>query len=159
MRVVRVIRCLDCGKRYRRIQDSTEDPAPCPQCGIVEPSLPVRISAPAIVGTRSRSVDEAWRVAQEDFGLTNMRDNAHEGETAFIAPPTQAPDPRTLTSPQMLWGGAAPAHGPVQMPGVADMMASSRGAASLANAEGRNPMQLLHRQRPKLQAIPLNKGS
>ncbi len=156
MKVVRVIRCLDCGKKYRRTQDSSEDPAPCPQCGILEPALPDRISAPAIIGSKSQAVDEAWKIAQEDFGLTNMRDNAKEGEAAFIAPPTSAPDPRSLRTPQMIWGGAAPAA--AAMPGVADTLTSARGAARLASAEGRNPMQLLHRQRPKLQALPLNKG-
>ncbi len=155
-RVIRIIRCLDCGLKYRRTQDSAEDPAPCPACGVLEPALPARISAPAIVGHKSRAVDTAWKVAQEDFGLTNMRDGAHEGETAFIAPAQPPPDPRTIRSPQMIWGGAAPAS--AAMPGVADTLTSARGAARLATAEGRNPMQLLHRQRPKLQALPLNKG-
>jgi len=157
VKVVRVIRCLDCGKKYRRVQDSSEDPAPCPQCGVPEPALPARIAAPAIIGSKSRAVDEAWKVAQEDFGLTNMRDGAKEGETAFIPPPAAPPpDPRTIRSPQMIWGGAAPAS--AAMPGVADTLKNAKGAAVLANAEGRNPMQLLHRTRPKLEAIPLNKG-
>jgi hypothetical protein len=156
VKVVRVIRCMDCGRKYRRTQDSSEDPAPCPQCGVPEPALPARISAPAIVGNKSRAVDAAWEIAQTDFGLTNMRDGAHEGETAFI-PPVQPPaDPRTIRSPQMLWGGAAPAG--AAMPGVADTLAEARGAARLATAENRSPMQLLHRSRPKLQALPLNKG-
>lgn len=155
MKVIRVLRCLGCGKRYKRVQDSTEDPAPCPDCGTAELPPPARIAAPAIVGTKSRAIDEAYRVAEADYGFTNMNDGMKEGDTAFKPPPLppQTVDPRTLTSPTMLWGGAQTGSAMVQAP----TLAQARGAAALANAEGKNPMKLLHSARPKLVATPLNR--
>src|ERR1700687_1403501 len=140
MRVERKYRCLDCSHKWRVIitlqeggvAGALQDPA-CPKCFNIPAIVPDRVASPSITGTRSRAVDEAWRIAQEDYGLTNMRDNAQEGETAFITPPAQKPE--HMTRPEVLWGGAAPT-GPMQMPGAANLMAMGRQGAALAKAEG-----------------------
>jgi hypothetical protein len=40
----------------------------------------------AINGAKAKAVDYAYRMAEEDFGLTNMKDNLREGDVAAMAP-------------------------------------------------------------------------
>lgn len=165
MKIQRKYRCLDCGAKFAHtftVDSSTPeivDPA-CPQCGDQPAPTPARITAPAIKTNKSRAVDAAWQIAQEDHGLTNMRDGLREGDTAFIEPaaPSRAVDPRTIGRPQLIWGGAS--SNPAQpMPGTATTLADARMASAIAKAEGRSPMELLHKARPKLTAIPMNTES
>jgi DNA-directed RNA polymerase subunit RPC12/RpoP len=154
----RIYRCQDCGRKYRRIEETaTPRNPPCPDCGTSQIILPPRIAAPAIVGTKSRAVDEAYRIVSEDYGMTNLRDGAHEGEAAVILPPTPPPNPATITKPAMIWGGATPSMSGVQMPGQPALRQMAAGSAALARAEGKNPLQLLHKAKPKLQAFPVNR--
>lgn len=154
----RVYHCTSCGKRYRRVEEGPAHYPPCPDCGAAQMPPPLdRISAPAIVGTKSRAVDEAYRIVSEDYGLTNLHDNAREGDTAVVLPPEPPPTPGNITRPAMIWGGAAPSAAALVMPGQPALRQQARGAAMLATAEGKNPMQLLHRAKPKLQALPVNR--
>lgn len=159
MKWARIYRCPDCAKKYRRIEEGPALYPPCPDCGAAQVLPPDRISAPAIVGTKARAVDTAYAIASEDYGFTNMNDSGKEGDTAFIPPPQEKPDPATITRPQMIWGGASPASAAMTMPGQPHLKAMGAGAAKLATAEGRNPMQMLHAAKPKLTAYPVNKGS
>lgn len=152
----RIYRCPSCGKKYKRIEEGPAQNPPCPDCGAAQIILPPRIAAPAIVGTKSRAVDEAYKIASEDYGLTNINDSGREGDTAFIPPPTPKPDPRTIASPQLIWGGVQPSAAALTMPGMPHLTAMGKQAAAVAKIEGRNPMQLLHQAKPKLQAFPVN---
>ncbi len=158
-RLQRRYQCLDCGHRWARtfnVDSPIDDPA-CPRCNNTPAPTPERVAAPAIATTKSKAIDLAWDIAQSDHQLTNMRDDTHEGETAFIAPPSApAPTPTNIQRPGFMWGGAS--SGAVTLPDPPQLVSQSRGAAMLARAEGRGPMELLHKARPKLQAIPLNKG-
>lgn len=157
-RFIRTFRCLSCGRKWQRTQERTEPYPDCPSCGTAQIQLPERIAAPSIVTTKGRAIDVAYDIVSSDYGLTNLKDNAREGESSVVLPPTPPPpDPRTITSPQMIWGGAAPAGNRVHLPSGADALALGRGAAALAKAEGKNPMQLLHSAKPKLQAFPVNR--
>lgn len=163
-KMIRRYRCASCGYRCSRTFaiEHADDflSVPCPNCAKVPAPPPDRIAAPLIVGTKSRAVDVAYRIAEEDFGLTNMRDGMREGDTAFIPPPAPPVnvDPRTITRPTMLMGGAGSASSAAsQLPGAAALLSNSKTAAAIAKAEGRNPMQLLHQGRPRLQAIPVNR--
>lgn len=156
-RFIRVFRCPDCNHKWKA-ESKLGFPEPdCPQCGFHPDPLPDRVCAPAIVGTRSKAVDQAWSIAQEDFGLTNMRDNTKEGETSIIMPPappanTIAPNNRVQQSGGFMWGGI-----PDAPKGKAPSQATAKGAAALANAEGRNAMKLLHEARPVLNAHSLGR--
>lgn len=157
MKVVRLYRCPDCHTKFRRTMERDAPEPACPSCSKAQPSPPDRIAAPSIVTTKGRAVDIAYDIVSEDYGLTNLRDGAREGDTAVILPP--APKPGTVTGPSMIWGGAAPSTAPLaaQLGGTKEILSGSRGAAALANAEGRNPLRMLHQQHPRLQAIPVNK--
>jgi hypothetical protein len=39
---------------------------------------------PAIGTTKGKSIDLAQKIAEEDYGMTNMRDNQRPGDTAFL---------------------------------------------------------------------------
>ena len=165
MRVQRRYRCLDCGRKYVRTFEfgSPIDHA-CPQCGslpnVPDPSV---IAAPGIIGTKSRAIDETFRIAQEDYGFANMRGGAgadvqgmKEGDSAYIPPP-QPKQTGPAKSGRFMWGGAQGAGATMQIGGPDGALGAARGAAALARMEGRSPMELLHRAKPKLTAIPLNK--
>ena len=165
MKLQRKYRCLDCGHRW--VKTFTVDPSspeivdpPCPQCEHQPAPTPARIAAPSIKTNKSRAVDIAWDIAQQDHGLTNMRDNMCEGDVGYIEPPqpSRAVDPSTIGKPQLIWGGASTNPGQ-PMPGTEVTLGNARQAAMLAKAEGRSPMELLHKARPKLTAIPLNRES
>ena len=129
----------------------------CPTCSHQQAAAPDRIAAPSIVTTKGRAVDIAYDIVSTDYGLTNLRDGAREGDTAVILPP--APKPGTVDRPQLMWGGAAPNPSSLgaQLGGTQAILAGARGAAAAANVEGRNPLRMLHQHRPRLQAIPDNK--
>lgn len=160
MKVKRTYRCVECGARFSIVIDSKDQTEPdCPSCSTAVLPPPDRISAPAIIGTKSKAIDTAQQIISEDYGLSNMHDGMKEGDVGYITPPPAATniDPRSITKPTMMWGGASP-NPSIAMPGMQAMMAQGRGAAALAKAEGKSPMEMLHRGRPKMQAIPLNKG-
>src|SRR5215472_13487785 len=81
-----VFRCPDCGHKWRLERTDRSYQPDCPACGYIPDPIPDRIAAPAIVGTKSRAVDEAYKVVSEDYGLTNLKDNAREGESSVIMP-------------------------------------------------------------------------
>lgn len=161
MRIQRVYRCPACGERFKRIfivEDRSEitDP-PCPSCYIQPAPVPDRIASPSIRTNKSRAADAAWEIAQADYGLTDMNDARREGETAF-KPPTPTP----ASGPGMIWGGASGGGGGqsnvTNMPSTQQMLSNARGIAAVAKSEGRNPMKMLHDAKPRLRAIPMNKG-
>jgi DNA-directed RNA polymerase subunit RPC12/RpoP len=168
---IRVYRCPDCGHKWRSETTRADYETDCPNCDFHVEALPDRIAAPAIVGTKSRAVDESYRIVSEDYELTNLRDNAKEGEASVILPTSGSqemaelagamaavPDQnRSKQAGGFMWGGAqGQTAGPIQFP-TGGPIASARGGAAIANAEGRNPMKMLHEGRPKLRPLPVNK--
>lgn len=163
-RYVTKYQCRDCNYRFRRTHNWGDPDPDCPRCGTSPPLVPQRVAAPAIIGTKARAVDIAQRIAEEDYGLTNMRDNLREGEAAFIEPPPPKvegpPTRQTLTKPAFLWGGAAPASlAPVGGTSRAQLLQNATVASTMARSEGKDPMELLHRAKPRLVAKPVNRES
>lgn len=157
-RYVRKFKCPDCRHVWRAESHFSWPEPDCPNCGFHPDPIVERVCAPAIVGTRSKAVDQAWSIAQEDFGLTNMRDNTKEGETAIIMPPAPPaniiqPNNRVQHSGGFMWGGVPPATVPAKAP----TQAQASVASAIANAEGRNPMTLLHEAKPTLNAHSLGR--
>lgn len=82
--------CSDCGNQWRVETTFQPTSAPdCPRCaaaGAYKPPLP------GMLTTKSAAIDMAQKIAEEDFGLTNIRDNQRAGDTAVVAeaPPTTA---------------------------------------------------------------------
>lgn len=161
-RYVTKYECRDCGHRFRRTHNWGDPDPDCPRCGFIPAPVPQRIAAPAIIGTKARAVDIAQQIAEQDYGLTNMRDNLREGDTPFIEPPAPKvegpPTRQTLSRPAFLWGGAAPASlAPVGGTSRAQLLQNATAASTMARAEGKDPMELLHRAKPKLVPMPVNK--
>lgn len=82
--IVRTYECTDCNTIFEVSHDSGNDPIPdCPICSRV---LEWKPQGFAITTNKSKAIDYTQKVVEEDFGLTNMRDNTREGDVAFIAP-------------------------------------------------------------------------
>lgn len=157
-RYIRVYRCPDCGWKWKCESKLGFVEPDCPQCGFHPDPLPDRVAAPAIIGTKARAVDQAYDIVSSDYGLTNLRDGAREGDTAVILPPTP---PQNIIAPNnvvqqaggFMWGNAS--NGQVPQIPVASVLAQAKTVAKLNDAQGVNPMQRLHAARPKLTAHSL----
>jgi hypothetical protein len=92
------IRCVACGHRYRRVLSAPDeitlaelpDP-PCPQCLVSAKRAAFDFAAgkaPAVGGSLVvRAVDTTAEIVMEDHGLTDLRSDVREGETAVKNPP------------------------------------------------------------------------
>lgn len=97
------IKCLACGHRYARVMramdeyelETIPDP-PCPCCekaGRIPAFNYESGKAPAAIGSLlAQAVDTTAQIVMEDHGMTDLRDNVREGETAApkLAPKLQA---------------------------------------------------------------------
>jgi hypothetical protein len=159
--VIRTYRC-GCGTEFDYWHDRSDEPPPgCPGCDGPTSYVPGRIS---IKTNRSRALDAAQQVAEQRFGLTNMRDNLREGDVA--APPLTPPQremaevaqlmgeqanadkPLTPNQAKMVegfWGGGAPSGAPYRLPGKGTLLQQARAATAAAKAEDKNPISLLQR--------------
>jgi len=162
MPVIRTYACDDCGLTFEVTQNMADDAPDCPNCSRVLEWTPQSF---AIIGTKAKAVDITQRILEQDYGLTNFNDNMRAGDVAAkseAAPSTAQRDaeirqlsevaqqlatPLTAEQTNMargFWNGGA-TIGPA-MPAVAaaDMLAGAKAATAAANAEGVNPMALLH---------------
>lgn len=84
MPVTRTYLCDDCGLEFRKFHMSRDEPAPdCPRCDEATRQIPGGFN---ITTHKAKAVDYAYKVAEEDYGLTNMRDNLREGDTIVKGP-------------------------------------------------------------------------
>lgn len=88
--VIVKLRCPECQTLFRCKLGSADEPVPqdCPACGAAEERAS-RLDldnprAPVVRSNTARAVDEVWKIGQERYGLTDMRDDARPGET--VAP-------------------------------------------------------------------------
>jgi hypothetical protein len=157
-RYIRVYRCPDCGHKWKTESKLGFLEPDCPQCGFHPDPLPDRVTMPAIIGTHAKAIDEAWKVASEDFGLTDMRDNTQEGETAFKMPPAPPsniiqPNNSVARAGGFMWGNAG--NGTVPQIPVANVLQQAQAASKMSDVEGSNPMRKLHQARPTMTAHSL----
>ncbi len=156
--IYRTYECLDCNARFEVTCESSAGDPDCPNCARV---LDWRPGSFAITGTKSKAIDTTQKILEQDFGLSNFKDNQREGDTAAIVPAAPGAVARdaeirqlsevaqakgTPMTPEQhnmatqFWGGGA-----MQKTLPAEtLLAGARASTAAANAEGLNPMQLLH---------------
>jgi hypothetical protein len=83
--VTRTYRCKDCEHEFKHFHmDRDEAPPGCPNCAV---GGLVKIPGLFSIGTnKGRAIDYAQKMAEEDYGLTNMRDNMRPGDVAAMGP-------------------------------------------------------------------------
>lgn len=83
--IYRTYGCDDCGATFEVAHESSNDPYPdCPNCSKV---LEWRPKSFAIGGSsQSKAVDLTQKIMEQDYGLTNFKDNNKEGDVGYIAP-------------------------------------------------------------------------
>jgi hypothetical protein len=89
MPVIRTYKCNDCGDLFEIVLESGNDAdPPCPYC---EKELQWRPGMFSIKTNKSRALDLTQKIVEQDFGLSDLRDNLREGDVAAkTAPRTQA---------------------------------------------------------------------
>lgn len=157
----RTYSCEDCETEFEVFHASSDEPVPpCPVC---ERVLEWRPGLFSITGTKSKAIDVTQNILETEFGLSNFRDNQREGDVAAIVKPepgqaakdaeirqlsevVQQTTGETLTpqqhqAAQNFWGGGAAMQSALP---AASLLAGAKESTAAANAEGVNPMQLLH---------------
>lgn len=174
MAVIRTFGCGDCGLEFEVTQGMNDAPPDCPRCCVVLEWRPTSFN---VTTNKSRAIDATQHILENDFGMSNIRDNMREGDTAAMpaAAPTGAQidaeirtvaeyatqttgaPPLTNTQAEMakaFWGGG---QTPLQKVPAAEMLGNAKASTALANSEGRNPMKLLHEAGKKgLLKTPIN---
>ena len=167
MPVTRTYLCDDCGYRFTQLHMNRDEAAPdCPACyAAATHSVPGGFN---ITGNKSKAMDMVQKIAEEDYGLTNMRDGARDGEVAAMGPSqVQSAEAEQLTrqmmdaTPQMdphqaaavnsFWknsmsGAPTQAAGPEISPEARRDMLLAQGAlaSSQSSGLGADPVGLLH---------------
>ena len=167
MPVTRTYLCDDCGYRFTQFHMNRDEVAPdCPSCYAATHSVPGGFN---ITTNKAKAMDMVQKIAEEDYGLTNMRDNGRDGDVAAMGPaPVQSSEAEQLTrqmmeaTPQMndqqaaavnaFWknsmsGAPAPGiPGPELSPEARRDLLLAQGAAASTQATGlgADPVGLLH---------------
>lgn len=83
--IYRTYECMECGQQFEVAHESGNESFPdCPVCSKV---LQWRPQSFSIGGSNtSKGVDMAQQVLEQDYGLTNYKDNNREGDVGYIAP-------------------------------------------------------------------------
>lgn len=79
----------ECGFIFDMRHESLDEPMPdCPRCVEMGQAAAAGVDwvppLPAIGTTKGKAIDLAQKIAEEDFGMTNMRDNQRPGDSAFL---------------------------------------------------------------------------
>lgn len=169
--IIRTYQCDDCETVFEVTLDSGEDGDPdCPTCARVLQWVPTRFATKSNV---SRAGDVTAGILEQDFGLTNFRDGAREGDATAIAKPAETTSERDarmraeteiaraldIKAPQPpgmenaikgFWGG-----GPAAPPAQATQAFLAGAKQGLTADPKSNPMSLLH-QAGKKGLLPNN---
>ena len=80
--IYRTYRCGDCETIWEYHHDSGDEPPPdCPTCSKVLQWQPRSFNT---TGVKSKAMDYAQKVMEEDYGLSNFKDNNREGDVGII---------------------------------------------------------------------------
>lgn len=155
MPVTRRYLCDSCNYEWTHFHLQREEAYPdCPSCAAAEPaSIPTTF---AITGVKSKAIDYTQRMVEEDYGMTNMRDNMREGDVAAMAPaPVQSREAQELT---MAVREAQPDLNDAQIEQVNSfwqkgvsgatpdqVRAQAAPAAAAARSLGADPIEMLHK--------------
>jgi hypothetical protein len=158
MAIYGIYQCGECQHQFRGWREKDGQYPKCPECGIEGGWAP---QAPALNGIKAKAIDIAQKIAEETFGMTDMKDNLRQGDTIVKAPPPiQTAESEAMTRELLTAGVGTPEVAPhlqqyVQNffgatgagPSV-DPLASIQGAAPAANearSMGVDPLGLLHK--------------
>jgi len=75
--------CEDCNHQFIGWRESDGPYPNCPACGVEGGFAPM---SPSIIGVKAKAIDIAQKIAEENFGLTDMNDNQKIGDVAAKAP-------------------------------------------------------------------------
>lgn len=139
-RIRRTYRCADCRYEFKWVHESAEEPLPeCPMCvaaaaaaNVPLVAAPVAYVPPlvAINGDKSRAIDAAQQMAEQQFGLTDFNDNQRAGDIAFKGPAPMQTAEREQLVREMVQAGL-PDHLPVaQQEAAANYWQGQLGAAT-----------------------------
>lgn len=162
--VTRTYFCEDCQYRFSVHHHSADDPVPpCPVCTAEVHAAPGGF---AITTNKSRAVDMAQQIAEEDYGMTDMNDNLREGDVAAKAPaPVQTAEAEAMVRElqsafgnenvtpehlmpqvQSFWKNAqTPPMPPEAQALKSSLEANAVASASVARQDGTDPVELLHK--------------
>jgi hypothetical protein len=153
MPVTRRYECDECAYQWTFLHLNRDEPYPdCPQCAeSAARSMPTLF---AITTNKAKAIDMAQKIAEEDYGMTDMNDNLREGDIAVKAPPlVQTAEAEALTqavkgmNPELTESQAQAVKGFWQ-PGssTASSMANvAAPAAAAARQLGADPVEMLHK--------------
>lgn len=83
MPVIRTYQCATCEFTFQYTHPRSDDPyPPCPNCQANDPAW--RPQGFRVRSNRTKATKVAQDIMERDFGLTNFRDGAREGETAAM---------------------------------------------------------------------------
>lgn len=118
-------RCGDCDKTFdQRVADQNDPPPECPYCpkvtAALTPAGPVIAwvaPLPALGTNKGRAIDLAQKMAEEDYGLTDMNDNQRAGDIAAkVAAPMTGPQADTAIREWMEMSQAVATQMPAGVP-------------------------------------------
>ena len=158
-----VIRCTACRHKYRRTMTAADESAladmpdpPCPKCSAPAPvARGMDVSAgkaPAVGGSLAvRAVDTTAEIVMQDYGMTDLRSDVREGESAAPKLP-----PKLQEAADNMFGGGARRG---RMGGVMGMstqaVIKSAVAGRFMTPDTVNPIAMSHgkRERPPVNII------
>lgn len=84
-------RCSDCGSQFNKIVWPGDSEPECPTCAHAPPMA--RIPGMFAIATNvSRAIDFAQKMAETQYGLTDLKDNLRDGDIAAPKPQMQTPE-------------------------------------------------------------------
>lgn len=102
--------CDDCEIQFKGWRESDGPYPDCPQCNAKGGWAP---QSPNIIGVKAKAIDIAQKVAEENFGLTDMRDNTRQGDTIVKSPsPIQTSEADAITRDLQAYTDAPPELAP-----------------------------------------------
>lgn len=143
--IIREYKCNTCNHVFEHFHKNADEPLPdCPRCVLMAELSDVE-KLPSVFKTRStraaqtaKAADTMYKIAEEDYGLTNMKDNLREGDIAAVMPKLP---PELQKNADNFWQKNAMQK--------ASLMSSARTGMALARAEGFDPIALLHKKAKK----------
>lgn len=82
--ITRTYKCDDCGTVFEVDLDHSSDPDPdCPTCSVTLQWVPGMFS---IATNKGKAMNVTQQILEEDYGLTNWKDNNREGDIAAMLP-------------------------------------------------------------------------
>lgn len=155
-------KCGKCKRLYKNWIDKSAPEDEVPPCTYCHPPPPIAAVTRMNIGTnKGKAIDYVQKYAEQQFGMTDMRDNLREGDIAAKLTPAQSKiademklmqkavnDPLSLTTTQRemartFWGGTGQGSA-FSLPNANQLLAGAKAGARAANAEGLNPLTMLH---------------